>query len=773
MEKKTVIGAKSTFFVLLLLLGGFISVMATETVAATTEGDYTYEVSGSPAVATITGYTGSGGAIIIPNTLGGYTTMAIGENAFAACTNLTSVTIPDSVASIGNQSFQSCTSLTSVSIGSNVTSIGDAAFNACTALTSVTIPNSVTSIGAAAFVACTSMTSVSIGSNVTSLGNAVFFSCTALTTVNIPNSVTSIGRYAFDSCTALTSVTLPNNVTSISDSEFVHCTALTSIVIPNNVTSIGDYAFYYCAALTTVTIPSNVTSIGDYAFASCTSLAAINVALDNPNYASADGVLYNKSSTTLVQYPGGKAGAFTLPDSVTSIAAAAFWYCNVLTSVTIPNGVTSIGDYAFYYCSGLTTVSIGDNVTSIGNYAFDHCTVLTAVNIPNRVTFLGAGAFQSCASITSVSIPNGVTTINDNTFSSCTALTTVSIGKNVTIIRMAAFSSCTSLTSVTIPDSVTSIGGLVFDHCAALTSVVIPDNVTFIGGSAFQSCTALTSVVIGTNVTTIGPSAFQLCKSLNSTTFLGIVAPTAVYAGWIGGTPATMRGHAYAASNFPAPGSLWNGLMMGAVIPVIPGVPTNLTATSGNAQVVLAWVAPARDGGSAIDYYVVHQDGNALATHPTVLTATISGLINGQSYNFTVAAHNRVGNSTRSASASSIPATVPGAPQNLAATPAIGKVTLTWQAPAYNGGSAISGYKVYLALAGGSQLLSNLSAATFTYEHTNGTAGTSYTYYVVASNAVGAGPNSSQVSATPQSAVDNTMLYVGIAIVAIAIVVVG
>ncbi|MEI6796179.1 MAG: hypothetical protein WCK39_04875, partial [Methanomassiliicoccales archaeon] len=79
--------------------------------------------------------------------------------------------------------------------------------------------------------------------------------------------------------------------------------------------------------------------------------------------------------------------------------------------------------------------------------------------------------------------------------------------------------------------------------------------------------------------------------------------------------------------------------------------------------------------------------------------------------------------------------------------------------------------KVYLALAGGSQLLTSVNASTLSYAHTNGTAGTAYTYYVVATNAVGAGANSSQVSATPQSAaVDNTMLYVGIAIAIIAVI---
>jgi len=152
-------------------------------VAAAQEGNYTYTVSGSPAVATITGYTGAGGAIAIPSTLGGYPTAAIGNYAFEYRTSLTSVTIPNSVTTIGEGAFSYCTSLTAVTIPSGVTTIGDRAFSGCTALTSVTIPNSVTSIGNEAFESCHDLTTVTIGSNVTTIGNFAFRDCTSLTSI--------------------------------------------------------------------------------------------------------------------------------------------------------------------------------------------------------------------------------------------------------------------------------------------------------------------------------------------------------------------------------------------------------------------------------------------------------------------------------------------------------------------------------------------------------------------------------------------------------------
>ena len=91
--------------------------------------DYSYTSSGTGI--TITGYTGAGGAIAIPDEIDGQAVTSIGNYAFAYCTGLTSVTIPDSVTSIGNFAFAYCTGLTSVTIGSSVTSIGNYAFAGC------------------------------------------------------------------------------------------------------------------------------------------------------------------------------------------------------------------------------------------------------------------------------------------------------------------------------------------------------------------------------------------------------------------------------------------------------------------------------------------------------------------------------------------------------------------------------------------------------------------------------------------------------------------
>ncbi len=302
-----------------------------------------------------------------------------------------------------------------VEVARNGSVSGDITIPSSVTYSSVTY--SVTSIGYGAFSGCSGLTSVTIPNSVESIGGSAFENCTGLTSVTIPNSVKSIGSSAFSGCSSLTSVTIGNSVTSIGDRAFSGCSSLTSITIPNSVTSIGKSAFAGCTGLVSVTIPNSVTSIGSYAFTRCDGLTSIDVASDNSNYCSVDGVLFNKDKTTLIQYPGGKQGAYTIPNNVTSIGDGAFGNCSSLTSVTIPNSVTSIGSGAFGNCSSLTSVTIPNSVTSIGNQAFSGCTGLTSVTIPNSVTSIRNGAFWNCSSLTSITCEAVTPPTLSNTFS--------------------------------------------------------------------------------------------------------------------------------------------------------------------------------------------------------------------------------------------------------------------------------------------------------------------------------------------------------------------
>ena len=197
------------------------------------------------------------------------------------------------------------------------------------------------------------------------------------------------------------------NVTSIGNNAFSNCATLTAITIPNSVTSIDFLAFYNCTGLTSVTIPSSVTRIGMNPFAGCTSLMTINIANGNNHFVSNNGILFNYAQDTLIAYPAGKIGGYTIPSTVTNIGSDAFRGCSGLTSVTIGNSVTSFGDEAFSDCSGLTSITIPDSVTSIGGSAFTGCTGLTSVTFRRANTMIENNSFNSLPVGLPIHIPCG------------------------------------------------------------------------------------------------------------------------------------------------------------------------------------------------------------------------------------------------------------------------------------------------------------------------------------------------------------------------------
>ena len=388
---------------------------------AAVQAQFNYTVTNQTI--TITGYTGTSSVVDIPSTINGLPVISIGIGAFDG-SSLISVTIPNAVTSLGVRAFFECYSLTNVTIGSGVTSIGDSAFSGCYSLTNITLGSGVTSIGDYAFSGCTSLTNImvdplnpafssvagvlfnqsqttllqypagkvggyTIPNSITTIADSAFAFCSGLTSITIPNRVTSIGDSVFSGC-GLTSITIPNSVTNIGDDAFGGCTSLTRVTIPNSVTSIGDFAFFYCTSLTNVTIGNNVTSIGDRAFYYCSSLTAINVETNNPVYSSMSGVLFDKSQTTLIEYPADNvATTYAIPNTVTSIGDLAFFHCTSLTNVIITNSVTNIGDFAFFYCTSLTNVTIPNSVSSIGDGAFDGCNSLTSLYFQGNAPSLG------------------------------------------------------------------------------------------------------------------------------------------------------------------------------------------------------------------------------------------------------------------------------------------------------------------------------------------------------------------------------------------------
>jgi BspA type Leucine rich repeat region (6 copies) len=142
------------------------------------DGDFFFERQGVGAW--VTGYRGSGGAVVIPERLGGLPVTSIEDDAFGGNTSLTSVTIPNSVTSIKWSAFSGCTSLTKIVIPNSVTSIEQATFRDCSSLASVSIPNGVNEIHGDSFSGCVSLTNITVPKSVTAIWAGSFTGCASL-----------------------------------------------------------------------------------------------------------------------------------------------------------------------------------------------------------------------------------------------------------------------------------------------------------------------------------------------------------------------------------------------------------------------------------------------------------------------------------------------------------------------------------------------------------------------------------------------------------------
>ena len=181
----------------------------------------------------------------------------------------------------------------------------------------------------------------------------------------------------------------------------------TKIIIPETlggipVTLISPSVFKGNEKLTYIKLPSSLTYLNPMAFNMCSSLTEIDVAPSNPKYSAMDGVLYCKEKNpesenygkiiTLVIFPAGKGGSFTIPYGVKTVGAYAFDHCFNLTHVDMYNTVTSINNNAFSFCWNMRSIRLSDNLTSLGAQALAHCDALTEINLPSNLATIGDDA---------------------------------------------------------------------------------------------------------------------------------------------------------------------------------------------------------------------------------------------------------------------------------------------------------------------------------------------------------------------------------------------
>lgn len=333
------------------------------------------------------------GEVVIPPQRGGIDVTEISERGFYECTNLVSVTIPDSVTLIGGAAFADCENLSFVKMSNNVTSIGVKAFSGCKNLSDITLPQSVTEINDYAFSGC-NLTTVTINKNIEKISNGAFSSCENLVAINVDGD----NEYY---CSE-DGVLFNKDKTELSF--YPAAKKVEAYTIPKNVTTIGMWAFSGHDELVSIELHDSITAIGWQAFSGCKNLRSV-----------------------------------TIPESVTDIGECAFGYCESLTSIVIPNGISRIKAATFSGCKKLVSVTLPDSVTFISEGAFGYCESLRAITLPKNVWYIDVGAFRGCISLTDFKIPNGIKKITGDLFMNCSALNSIFIPAGIEKIEDHAF----------------------------------------------------------------------------------------------------------------------------------------------------------------------------------------------------------------------------------------------------------------------------------------------------------------------------------------------
>ena len=309
------------------------------------------------------GYEEPSGDLVIPSTITHndtvYTIAGIGYKAFWHCSNITSITLPNTLYVLQQGAFASCTGITG----------------------EVVIPDPVRVINDEAFRWCSSLTSVVFGSALETIGHSTFKDCRSLEHISaFPESLTKINDNAFENCVNLSgTIVIPSQVSTIYPESFAN-SSIDSLFISEGVTTIKYGAFKDCP-ITYLYISSSVTSINpensyEGAFRNCRHLHTILVNEANPVYDSRNNcnALIETATNTLLK--GGK--STVIPNTINIIGTYAFCGCTELDSITIPNSIERLEYGAFSGCNSLSSITLPSSVTYIGDFALS-CTGLTSI----------------------------------------------------------------------------------------------------------------------------------------------------------------------------------------------------------------------------------------------------------------------------------------------------------------------------------------------------------------------------------------------------------
>ena len=367
-----------------------------------------------------------------------------------------------------------------------------------------------------------------------------------LKSIIIPSSFETINANAFLENSSIEKVVLEEGIKYIDDSAFCSCTSLINVELPQSLISIGRSAFSGCNNLEYIYLPENVEYIGSGAFAYIDSIN-IEISKMNKYLKEIDGVIYSNNGSEISYVKDNISGTIHLsetlekipyrafvnqsaiteiiiPDSVRVIESDAFMGCNGLKKVIISDGVESIYDDILGGCANLEYVYIGKKVSEINNF-LGNCPKLEMVEISDENPYFEIYndiLFNESKSVVyfalpyisgNVILPESVSEIKSNAFSGCINIETIILSEGIKEIPYRCFSDCVSLINISLPDSVTTVGYSAFSGSGLLT--INLNCVKYIDSYAFHNCFRMTEITVYENLETIQTYAFEGCTGLN------------------------------------------------------------------------------------------------------------------------------------------------------------------------------------------------------------------------------------------------------------------
>lgn len=426
-----------------------------------------------------------------------------------------------------------------------------------------------------------SLTSINISSNIQIIGISAFENCTNLSSVTLSSNIDSIGNNAFKNCSALTTITLPSSLSNLGTSVFQNCNLLASVSISStNITSILASTFDGCSLLNTIQLPNLLSSIDVTALLNCDNLSSISITSTNTNFSTENGILFNKTRTSLIFYPAKKTDTlYSIPSSVLSLSDYSFHENHYLRELIFNASIQTVGKYVFnninLNMSFFSTVPTFDSLSfsntaniayklsttsNITNLSVNNFTEIKTITAPTNIKLYPyianttdnvSGIFLSwtntassiSSAVISLYLSNGVNSLSSFNITNPSEVTSFIINNNLSYnqtyrvkitITISTGDSLTSDYSPTlyytnnvvylVSNNICVVSGFKYNPSnVTINSQVRVNqnllNVTGINSTAFRNCVTLITVTIPDTVTMIDTYAFEGCSALTTVSF--------------------------------------------------------------------------------------------------------------------------------------------------------------------------------------------------------------------------------------------------------------